>query len=314
MSDEKNESRPDDAEAPETATPAKGEAIRSKSAANGNGNGKGKAKSEPAEKPKSRWSVGNRAAEIEALQAETADLKDKLLRTVAEMENMRRRTERDKADTAKYAISNFARDVLSVGDNIRRAIESVPEDAAASDSALKSLLEGVEMTERELLHVLERHGIARLEPKGERFDPNQHQAMFEIENTEVPAGTVLEVMQAGYIIADRVLRPAMVGVSKGGEKLPKVDAEADADPELDAAIEALSETPKAANDDSPEPADEPDAAKEAEAEDAAEEPEAAKEAAKDDAAGGKADEDAKPEPKKKKKDDDKVGRKVDKSA
>ncbi|GAB4233261.1 MAG: hypothetical protein Kow0032_16420 [Methyloligellaceae bacterium] len=170
----------------------------------------------------SGWAAG----ELEALRAENAELKDKVLRLAADMENLRRRTEREKADTAKYAVSNFARDVLTIGDNLRRAIEHVPADAAEKDPALKSFLEGVEVTERELLNMLERHGITRINPKGERFDPNHHQAMFEVQNPDVAEGTVTEVVQAGYMIAGRVLRPAMVGVAKGGPKQPKQPAEA----------------------------------------------------------------------------------------
>jgi molecular chaperone GrpE len=158
------------------------------------------------------------AADLEVLLAETADMRDKLLRTMADMENLRQRTEREKADTARYAISNFARDVLTIGDNLKRAIEHVPPEAAAQDSALKSFLEGVELTERELLNMLERHGVTPIEPLGQRFDPNRQQAMYEVPNTEVPDGTVVEVMQAGYMIGDRVLRPALVAVSKGGAK------------------------------------------------------------------------------------------------
>lgn len=186
---------------------------------------------------KSGWGAG----ELEALKAENAELKDKLLRTVAEMENVRRRTERDKLDTAKYAISNFARDVLTIADNIQRTIDHVPAEAADKDPALKSFLEGVQVTERELLNVMERHGISRLDPKGERFDPNRHQAMFEVPNTEVPEGTIVEVVQAGYEIAERVLRPALVGVSKGGAKPVKVETPG----------EQAAEAPQAANDDSP---------------------------------------------------------------
>lgn len=165
------------------------------------------------------WGKG----EAEELKAENADLKDKLLRVVAEMENMRRRTERDKADTAKYAISNFARDVLTIADNIQRAIDHVPDEAAEKDPALKSFREGIQVTERELLNMMERHGIARLDPQGERFDPNKHQAMFEVPNPDVPEGTVVQVVQAGYVIADRVLRPAMVGIAKGGPKASKAE-------------------------------------------------------------------------------------------
>jgi len=191
------------------------------------------------------WAAGETAdanATLEDLQAENADLTDRLLRAVAEMENLRRRTEREKSETAKYAVTAFARDVLSVGDNISRAIEAVPQNEVARDPALKALLEGVQMTERELQNILERHGINKLDPKGERFDPNRHQAIFEVENKDVPVGTIVEVVQAGYVIEDRILRPAMVGVSKGGEKLPAPSA---------------GDTPKAANDDSPNSPDSP---------------------------------------------------------
>jgi molecular chaperone GrpE len=129
---------------------------------------------EQGEAEASGWAAG----ELEALKEENADLKDRLLRAAAEMENLRRRTERDKSDTAKFAVSNFARDTLTIADNIARAIAHVPEDAAEEDPALKSFLEGIKVTERELMNVMERHGIARLDPKGERFDPNKHQAML----------------------------------------------------------------------------------------------------------------------------------------
>ena len=156
--------------------------------------------------------------DLEALLTENTDMRDKLLRTMADMENLRRRTEREKEDTARYAISNFARDVLTIGDNLRRVIEHVPEEAAGKDPALKSFLEGVELTERELLKLMEKHGVTRLEPMGQRFDPNQQQAMYEVPTTDVPEGTVVQVMQAGFTIGDRVLRPALVAVSKGGPK------------------------------------------------------------------------------------------------
>ncbi len=157
-------------------------------------------------------------ADLETLLGENAEMRDKLLRTMADMENLRRRTEREKADTARYAISNFARDVLTIGDNLKRAIEHVPAEAAAQDPALKSFLEGVELTERELLNMMERHGVTTIEPLGQRFDPNSQQAMYEVPNAEVPEGTVVEVMQAGYMIGDRCLRPALVAVSKGGPR------------------------------------------------------------------------------------------------
>jgi molecular chaperone GrpE len=158
------------------------------------------------------------ADDLLTLAKENAELRDRLLRTMAEMENVRRRAEREKGETAKYAISNFARDVLTVGDNLHRVIEHVPGEAAANDPALKSFLDGVELTERELINMLERHGVSRLDPLGARFDPNYHQAMYEVANTDVPDGTVVDVMQAGYAIGDRCLRPALVAIAKGGAK------------------------------------------------------------------------------------------------
>lgn len=167
---------------------------------------------------KQAWEKGPEA-QIEALAAEAADLKDRLLRTMAEMENVRRRADREREEARKYAVTAFARDMLAVGDNMNRAIQSIGADArAAADDTIKTLIEGVEMTEREMLNVFERHGITKIEPKGEKFDPNFHQAMFEVENPEVAAGTVVEVVAPGYVIGERVLRPAMVGVSKGGPK------------------------------------------------------------------------------------------------
>lgn len=163
-------------------------------------------------------------ADLDALLVENAEMRDRLLRTMADMENLRRRTEREKTDTARYAISNFARDVLTVGDNLKRTVDHVPADAAAQDPALKSFLEGVELTERELLNVLERHGVTRIEPLGARFDPNCHQAMYEVPNPDVPEGTVVDVMQAGYVIGDRCLRPALVAIAKGGAKPAKSQA------------------------------------------------------------------------------------------
>ena len=156
--------------------------------------------------------------DLEALLAENTDMRDRLLRTMADMENLRQRTEREKADTARYAISNFALDVLAIGDNLKRVIDHVPAEEAGQDPALKSLIDGVSLTERELLNMLDRHGVTRIEPLGQRFDPNMQQAMYEVPTTEVPDGTVVEVMQAGYTIGDRCLRPAMVAVAKGGGK------------------------------------------------------------------------------------------------
>ena len=153
------------------------------------------------------------------LAREAADLKDRLLRALAEMENLRRRTEKQVDDARVYGIANFARDVLGVGDNMRRALDAVtPELRETADTGVKALIEGVELTERELLRVLEKHGVKKLEPLGGKFDPNLHQAMYEVPDPSVPAGTVAQVMQAGYTIGDRVLRPAMVAVTKGGAK------------------------------------------------------------------------------------------------
>ena len=159
---------------------------------------------------------------IAALQAEAADLKDKWLRAHAEIENIRKRAEREKEETAKYAITRLARDIVNVGDNFQRAIDAVPAGAAEQDPALKSFLEGVTLTERELLNVLERHGIRRRQPMNEPFNPHLHQAVMEIQRSDVPAGTIVQVFQAGFMIEDRVLRPAMVAVAKGGPKLPVV--------------------------------------------------------------------------------------------
>jgi molecular chaperone GrpE len=148
-------------------------------------------------------------------EAEAAEFKDKALRALAEVENIRRRGEREREDALKYATTNFARDLVSSADNLRRALSSVP-DAEVKDELTKTLLAGVAATERELLGAFEKHGIRRVDPKGEKFDHNFHQAIFEVENTGKPAGTVVEVLQPGYVLHDRLLRPAMVGVAKSG--------------------------------------------------------------------------------------------------
>jgi molecular chaperone GrpE len=158
---------------------------------------------------------------VAALEAERTDLKDKLLRTLADMENMRRRTEREVTDARAYGIANFARDMLTVADNFQRAIDNVPAEVReGAEPAFKALIEGIELTERDMLKALERHGVKRLEPQGQKFDPNVHQAMFEVPDQSVPSGTVVQVVQTGYVIGDRVLRPALVGVAKGGPKTP----------------------------------------------------------------------------------------------
>src|SRR5262252_640724 len=161
------------------------------------------------------------AALVEQLAREASDSKDKLLRSLAEMENMRRRTERQVTDAREYGITAFARDVLAVADNMGRALSAIdPQLRETADAGLKSLLEGVELTERELLKVLEKHGVKKFDPIGEKFDPNLHQAMYEIPDPSQPAGTVAKVVQAGYMIGERVLRPALVGVAKTRPKPP----------------------------------------------------------------------------------------------
>jgi len=154
---------------------------------------------------------------LTVLEAELADQKDRLLRALAETENVRRRAQREREDASKYAVAGFAKDLLTAADNLRRALDSFPE-AAVRDEPARSLLEGVAATERELLGVFERHGIKRIDPKGERFDHNFHQAIFEVERPETPGGTIVEVLQPGYVLHDRLLRPAMVGVSKGSSQ------------------------------------------------------------------------------------------------
>jgi len=155
----------------------------------------------------------------EALAKELAEARDKTLRTLAEMENLRQRTRREVADAKTYGITGFARDVLEIADNLQRALDAVPAEAKeAADPGLKALIEGVELTERSLLSALEKNGVKKFDPMGEKFDPNFQQAMFEVPDASVPSGTVVQVVQAGYMIGERVLRPALVGVSKGGAK------------------------------------------------------------------------------------------------
>ena len=156
---------------------------------------------------------------VEALTRELAETRDKMLRTLAEMENLRKRTAKEVADARAYGITGFARDVLDIADNLQRALDAVPAEAKANaDPGLKSLIEGVELTERSLLNTLEKNGVKKFDPAGEKFDPNFQQAMYEVPDTSVPAGTVVQVVQAGYTIGERVLRPALVAVSKGGAK------------------------------------------------------------------------------------------------
>jgi len=159
---------------------------------------------------------------VELLQKEATEARDKMLRTLAEMENLRKRTAREVSDARAYGITGFARDVLDIADNLQRALDAVPAEAKANaEPGLKALIEGVE-----LLNALEKHGVKKFDPSGEKFDPNFQQAMYEVPDPSVPAGTVVQVVQAGYMIGDRVLRPALVGVAKGGAKAAPVSTEA----------------------------------------------------------------------------------------
>jgi molecular chaperone GrpE len=180
----------------------------------------------PASTPESAAPPADAAA---ALVAEVAALQDRHLRTLAEMENLRRRTEREVADARLYGITQFARDIVTVADNMQRALAALDHELREkADAAVKGLLDGVELTERELLKVLEKHGVRKIEPQGQKFDPHRHQAMFEVPDPSVPAGTVVQMVQPGYLIGERVLRPALVGVSKGGPKAGSAEAGSEA--------------------------------------------------------------------------------------
>lgn len=153
--------------------------------------------------------------ELENLYAENAALKDRVLRAMAEVENVRRRAEKEVSDARAYGAANFARDMLTFADNLGRALENAPKDA---DGALKTMIEGVGVIAADFQSRLARHGVKKMEPQGQKFDPNQHEALFEIPDESVPTGAVLQVVEPGYTIGDRVLRPAKVGVSRGGPK------------------------------------------------------------------------------------------------
>lgn len=168
--------------------------------------------------------VENQEDEAARLAEEVADLRDKLLRALAEVENVRKRAAREKEDTAKFGVSRFARDMLSVADNLRRALEAAPDDRA-EDEATVSLIAGVAATERELLAAFDRHGLAKVEPLDEKFDPNFHEAAFQVPNSGKLPGTVVQVVQPGYVLHGRLLRPAMVGVAVG-EAPAKLDTSA----------------------------------------------------------------------------------------
>jgi molecular chaperone GrpE len=164
-------------------------------------------------------SVEARIAELEqalsAAQAEASEHKNQWLRALAEAENVRRRLQRERDDAVKYAITGFAKDLLPVADNLRRALAAIPQEALDNDEALRNLATGVEMTERLLQAALERHNLKRIEPLGEKFDSNLHQAMYEVPDSGQPAGTIVQVLEAGYLLHDRLVRPALVAVAKG---------------------------------------------------------------------------------------------------
>ena len=156
---------------------------------------------------------------MELLVKEATEARDKMLRTLAEMENLRKRTAREVADARAYGITGFARDILDIADNLQRALDAIPAEAKESaDPGIKAFIEGVELTERSLLNTLEKNGVKKFDPSGEKFDPNFQQAMYEVPDPSVPSGTVVQVVQAGFTIGERVLRPALVGVAKGGTK------------------------------------------------------------------------------------------------
>jgi molecular chaperone GrpE len=165
------------------------------------------------------------AEQVTAALEAAAEFKDRLLRTLAEMENLRKRTEREVADARVYGVTGFARDVLAVADNMHRALGTIEAELREhADVKMNALIEGVELTERELMKVLEKYGVTKFSPAGEKFDPNVHQAMYEVENSELPPGYVAQVIQAGYMLGDRVLRPALVAVVKAAPKAPPSSA------------------------------------------------------------------------------------------
>ena len=180
-------------------------------------------------------------ARIGALEAEVADLKDKLLRALAEAENVRRRAERDKIEISKYAVAGFAREILPVADNLRRALDSIDQKTRQENETVETLVVGVELTERDMLNAFERIRITPIEAMGQKFDHNLHEAMFEIEDKDQPEGTVVQVLQTGYMLGERLLRPARVGVSKGGPT-----AAPEAEPAAEAPAEPAPKGPAAA--------------------------------------------------------------------
>ena len=172
--------------------------------------------------------VNEPSKSLDELEAKISELKDQLLRTVADSENLRKRLEREKEQTRKFGIANFAKDLLSIADNLGRALDAAPTKEDVEDQALENLVLGIQMTEQELQKAFENNNVRKIDPLGEKFDYNFHQAMFEVEETDKEPGIVVQVLQPGYAIDDRILRPAMVGVAaaKGGKKNVAVDTKA----------------------------------------------------------------------------------------
>jgi molecular chaperone GrpE len=214
MSDTPNESGSEPRPAAAAGQPAAATAAAAASAAAGASQA-----AEPAVGPEQLKAI------IQALQADLEGERDLRLRAQAEMENFRKRLERERADTQKYAIGKFAADIVAVGDNLGLALAAVKAEAQEASPSLKALVEGVVMTDKSLVAILERHGVRRIDPKGETFNPYLHQAVAQLPDRAVPSGTILQVHQAGYLIEDRVLRPAMVVVSQGGPRMPKEPAD-----------------------------------------------------------------------------------------
>ena len=170
---------------------------------------------EPTQLPDSENPHAAEFAVLEALRAENESLKDQRLRALAEAENIRRRAEKEKADASQYAVTKFARDMLGIADNFARALAAVPADVrAAADPQVKAVLDGVEATDRQLMQTLERYGVKAVDTSDGKFDPNLHQAIAEVPGNGKPAGSIVDVVQSGFMIGERLLRPAMVTVAK----------------------------------------------------------------------------------------------------
>lgn len=237
MNDEKENGSP---ESPESETPAEDAAAEAPEA--------GPAESSPTDADRNRWGGGKHAARVVELEGEVTQLRDQLLRAMAETENVRKRAERQVEDANRYAVTGFARDILSIGDNLERALFAVPEERRGEHELLQTVIEGMVAVQNDFLGALAAHKIERLDPTGEPFDPNLHEAMYEVPDSDLPNGSVAQVMQAGYRLHDRLLRPARVGVAKSAVPPAAPEAAPEAAPD-----------PSAAPDTKPEPGSEPEA-------------------------------------------------------